>query len=80
MIDTTTRERLTVSDGGQAGPYIILPVELLDKVQALLDANQIRYWVDEDYYSIDGQPEITFVNIDEGTDPAAVQRLLDSVP
>jgi hypothetical protein len=80
MNDTTTRKPLRVSTDGGAGPYIVVPVSQLDQVVALLDANKVSYWVDEEALSIDGKPEIIFVNLERGSDPAAIQRLLDSIP
>lgn len=80
MIDVTTKKPLPVLTDGNAGPYIMVPVEQIDTVRALLDQNSIRYWVDEEAISLDGNPEITVVNLGQGTDPAAVQGILDSVP
>jgi hypothetical protein len=80
MIDATTDRRLTVSSGGKAGPYIMLPLSQLDTVTRLLDAHKVRYWVDEEALSIDGGPEIIVINLARHTDPAAIQQLLDSTP
>jgi hypothetical protein len=43
----------------------------------LLDANNIRYWVDEDAISVDGRPEVTVVNLGHGSDAGSVQKILD---
>lgn len=80
MTDTTTRQQLTVETNGGAGPYIVLPLAQLDTVKAQLDANQVRYWVDEEVLSLDGKPEVAFVNLGAGTNPELVQRLLDCIP
>jgi len=77
MIDTTTSEPLHVSTDGDGGPYIMVPVEQLDKVKALLNASAMAFWVDEEAVSVDGKPEITVVNLGRQSDPAKVQRLLD---
>jgi hypothetical protein len=79
MIDVTTKRPLKVSKDGDAGPYVMVPVALLAKVQALLDAKRIRYWVDEEAISVDGKPEVTVINLSHQTDPDEVQRILDSV-
>jgi hypothetical protein len=79
MIDTTTQKPLFVSTGRNAGPYIMVPVKQLDQVRTLLDANNILYWVDEQAISLDGKPEITFVNLRHETNPDSVQHLLDSI-
>jgi hypothetical protein len=80
MIDTTTRQPLCVSIDGEAEPYIMVPVAQLDRVTALLDANRVSYWVDEEAISLDGKPEVTVVNLGRRSDPTTVQRLLDSIP
>ena len=80
MIDTTTRKPLYVSTDGEAGPYIMTPVAQLEAVKALLDANRVSYWVDEEAISLDGKPEVAVINLGRRSDPERVQRLLDSIP
>jgi hypothetical protein len=80
MIDTTTRQPLHVSTDGDAGPYIMLPVAQLDKVRGVLEANKIPYWVDDEVISLDGKAEVAVINLRHGSNPATVQRLLDSIP
>jgi len=80
MIDTTTRQPLSVSTDGDAGPYIMVPVAQLDKVTALLEANKIPHWVDDEAISLDGKPEVAVINLGHGSNPATVQRLFDSIP
>lgn len=77
MIDVSTKKPLSVSTDGDAGPYIMVPVQQLDRVRDLLDAAKIPYWVDEVAISLDGKPEVTVVNLGRGTDPEEVQKLLD---
>ncbi|MCH9003452.1 MAG: hypothetical protein IIC02_12845 [Planctomycetes bacterium] len=78
MIDVSTKKPLYVSTDGDAGPYIMVPVQQLDHVRTLLDANNIPYWVDEDAISLDGKPEVTVVNLGHGSDAATVQNILDN--
>ena len=78
MIDISTAEPMRVSSGGQAGPYIMVPVVQLDEVQAILDAHQIPYSVDEYAISLDGEPEITVIDLGRSVDAKQVQNLLDS--
>ncbi len=80
MIDTTTNEPVRVLKYDSARPYIVVPELQLQQVTDVLDANKVSYWVDEEALSMDGGPEITFINLGYGTDPAAIQRLLDSIP
>lgn len=78
MIDISTNNPLRVSTDGDAGPYIMVPVEQIDHVRRLLDANNVPYWVDEVAISLDGKPEITVVNLGGGADADAVQAMLDN--
>jgi hypothetical protein len=80
MIDTTTHKPLCVSTDGGAGPYIMVPVGQLDKIIALLEANKVSYWVDDEVISLDGKPEVAVINLAHRSDPATIQRLLDSIP
>lgn len=77
MIDTTTNKPLTVLAGEDAGPYIMVPVQQLDAIRQLLDAHDVRYWVEEQAVSINGKPYVTVINLARQTDGAAIQRLLD---
>lgn len=77
MIDASTQKPLHVSVDGDAGPYIMVPVQQIGDLCTLLDAHNISYWVDEAAISLDGKPEVTVVNLGSGTDAATVQDILD---
>ena len=77
MIDQCTNKPLVVSTDGNTGPYIMVPVKQIDDVRRLLDAHDIRYWVDDDAISLDGKPEVTVVNLGGRSDANAVQKILD---
>ena len=79
MIDVTTKKPLRVSNEYPPAPYIRLPFSQLDEVRRLLDSRSIGYWVDENAISINGGPEMIVINLNRGTDVAAVQALLDSI-
>ena len=78
MIDVSTKKPLHVSTDGDAGPYIMVPVQQIEDVRASLDADSVPYWVDEDAISLDGKPEVTVVNLGRGSDAASVQKILDN--
>ena len=78
MTKSPASKPIRVSADGTAGPYIMVPVTELDAVRRVLDANRVRYWVDDDAISLDGAPEIVVVNFGRGTDPTAVQSMLDA--
>jgi len=56
----------------------MVPVQQIDEVRVLLNANNISYWVDEEAISLDGKPAVTVVNLGRGSDAANVQSILDS--
>lgn len=80
MIDLSTKKPLCVSTDGNAGPYIMVPVQQLDDLRTLLDDNNILYSVDQDAISLDGKPEIAVVDLGHGSDAASVQNILDIAP
>ncbi len=78
MTDTTTRRPIRVSTDGTSGPYIMLSVEVLEKVRRLLVENDIAHWVDHLAISVDGRPAVTVINLGRRTDSRRVQDLLDA--
>ncbi len=78
MTDTTTRRPIRVSTDGTSGPYIMLSVEVLEKVRRLLVENDIPHWVDHLAISVDDRPAVTVINLGRGTDSRRVQDLLDA--
>jgi hypothetical protein len=80
MTDKSTKKPLCVSSNGAAGAYIVVPVDQLAVVKRLLDENSVRYSADEVAISLDEEPEVAVIDLGRGTDPRAVQRLLDSIP
>lgn len=80
MADAATRKPIRVSDGGTAGPYIMLLVDQLPDIRRVLDANGVRYWVDEREISVNGKPPFTVINFGYRGDAVLIQRLLDAMP
>ena len=79
MKDVATKQPLYVSTDGTAGPYIMVPYSQLDDLRRLLDQNRVRYSVDEDVISLNGEPEVALVNLGRGGDAKSVQKILDSI-
>jgi hypothetical protein len=79
MKNATTKEPLYVSTDGTAGPYIMVPVSRLDAVRQLLKEHQIPCSVDELAISLDGEPEVTVVDLGRRGDAKKVQQILDTV-
>ncbi|HET6880279.1 MAG TPA: hypothetical protein VFI31_08995 [Pirellulales bacterium] len=77
MIDRSTNASLHVI-GDQAAPGLIMaPASQLDAIRRILDEHHIYYWVDEEYISFDGEPDVAFINFSRDVDPKRVQKLLD---
>ena len=55
----------------------MVTVTQLDAVLAVLDSNQVRYWVDSDAISLDNEPAITVINFGRSGDAARIQAILD---
>jgi predicted RNase H-like HicB family nuclease len=79
VIDATTKRPLHVSTDGTAGPYIMLPVSQLTEVRQLLDSHGIRYWIEEDFISLNGAPEDAVIDLGHEANTGAVQAILDGV-
>jgi hypothetical protein len=77
MIDEMTKDTLRVSDGGIAGPYLMVSIDQLDAILAVLDRHKVRYWVDADAISLDNEPALTVINFGRTGDAARIQALLD---
>ncbi len=78
MNDSTTHARVAVSTDGDAGPYIMVPLDQLDAVAEMLKTGGIAFWVDADAISLNGKPAIAVINFGRGTDAQQVQGLLDA--
>jgi hypothetical protein len=78
MTDTATRRPIQVSTDGTSGPYIMVSVELLEKVRKLLVDNDVPHWVDHHAISVNGRPAVTVINLGRKVDSGQVQDLLDA--
>jgi len=79
MKDSMTKQPLYVSTDGTAGPYIMVPDAQVDELCRILDRHGVRYSVDENVISLDGEPEVATINLGRGGDAKGVQKILDSV-
>jgi hypothetical protein len=71
--------QLYVSTDGTAGPYIIVPVSLLDSVRRALSDGKISFTVDEDGVSLGGRPALSVLDLGHESDVARVQALLEGL-
>ncbi len=78
MIDALTKQPLTLSTDGSAGPYLHLPLTQLEAIRQVLDQHQVYYWVDEHAVSLNDSPYIALINFGRNADPSAIQNILNS--
>ena len=78
MTDVNTHKPLHVVTAGGVWPYISVPFTQLDDLKQILDSHGIKYWVEENVFSMDGGPEIATVNFGRNGDAHAIQAALDS--
>lgn len=78
MTDTASRGPIRVLTDGTSGPYIMVSLELLEKVRKLLAENDVPHWVDHHAISVDGRPAVTVINLGRRADSRRVQALLDA--
>ncbi len=78
MIDQETQERLQISTDGDAGPYLMVPLEQVPAIRAVLQQHGITHSLDEDAIQFDDKPIIALINFGRGADSARIQQLLDS--
>jgi len=72
--------RVRVSAPNPDWPYIIALADEVPEIRKVLDANHVRYWVDEHTISVNGEPPFTGINFRQGTDALAIQKMLDDAP
>ncbi len=77
MTDSRTQQQLKVLDGGEGGPYMIVPASQLPQVRQQLDNNKVWYWVSSTVISLDGKPPVGFINFGRSGDAAKIQAILD---
>lgn len=78
MTDTATGRPIRVSTDGTSGPYIMVSVQLLEKVRRLLVEHDVPHWVDHQAISVDGRPPVTVINLGRKVDYRRAQDLLDA--
>jgi hypothetical protein len=78
MIDIETRTPLRVSTEGDAGPYLMLPLDQLPDVQRVLAENDIAHTVEDDAIQLDDKPVIAIIDFGVDADVARIQSVLDA--
>jgi hypothetical protein len=78
MLDIETNLPLKVSTDGDAGPYLLVPLEQLDDVREALGRRQISFTLGEDAIELDDSPVIAIIDFGWNADPARIQEALDA--
>jgi hypothetical protein len=78
MIDIETHERLLVNTEGDAGPYLMVPLDQLPDVRRVLEQKRIPHTIVEDAIGIDDMPVIAIVDFGRTADPVTIQAALDA--
>ena len=83
MNDMHTNKPLQILTHGMSeriGPWLRVSQRQIKDVEQLLEAHGIRFATEENTLSMNGGPFMTVINMRPGTDPQAVQTILDSIP
>lgn len=77
MIDIATKQKIRVKSDGDAGAYIMVPVDQLEEVTSVLEEAKITFWVDREAISLNGKPAVTVINLSRNAETDRIQCLLD---
>jgi len=78
MIDIETRQPLKIITEGEAGAYLMVPLDQLADVRRILEERGIAHVVAEDAIQLDDKPTIAIIEFGRGTSPAVIQAALDA--
>ncbi len=78
MTDIETRTPLTVKTEGDAGPYLMVPLEQLPEVRRVLQQNGIKHTVAPEAVRLAGKPVIAIIDFGRRADAARIQAALDA--
>lgn len=78
MIDVELNDRLTVHTEGDAGPYLMVPIQQLAQVEAVLHNAHITYSLSRDVVQVDGHDADALIDFGRRADPARIQTILDN--
>jgi hypothetical protein len=78
MIDIETQTPLKISTDGDAGPYLMVPLNQLHEVRRVLERNGIKHVIEDDAIQWDDKPVIAVIDFDYHADVAKIQEALDA--
>jgi hypothetical protein len=78
MIDIETQAPLKINTDGDAGPYLMVPLNQLPEVRRVLEHNGIKHVIEDDAIQWDDKPVIAIVDFDYRADVAKIQAALDA--
>ena len=77
MNDVELNTKLTVRAEGDAGPYLLVPIQQLQEVEAVLRAAGVRFSTSRDAIQMDGHDAIALLDFGRQADAMRIQALLD---
>jgi hypothetical protein len=78
MIDCETHQPIHVNQDGDAGPYLMIPVQQIDEVSRVLRDHDVPFSIARDAVSLDGQEVIAVLDFGLDANAQAIQSILDS--
>jgi hypothetical protein len=78
MIDIELHTPLLIRTEGNAGPYLLVPIQQIENVEAVLRAARIAFSISRDAVQLNGHDAIALVDFGRRADAAAIQAVLDA--
>jgi hypothetical protein len=80
MLDCESNQPIEMHTDGDAGPYLLVPEQQVDAVQAALRTEKIAFWTDLGAISLDNEPAYAAINLGRHADLERVRHVLDEAP
>jgi hypothetical protein len=78
MIDLELNRQLTVHTEGDAGPYLMVPLQQLQAIREIFRIAGIGFSVSRDAIQIDGHDAIALIDFGRRADALRIQAVLDA--
>jgi hypothetical protein len=78
VLDIETQSRLVVHVEGDAGPYLLVPVDQLADVRGVLERNRIAHSLASDAIRLDGKLAVAIIDFGRRAEAGAIQAALDA--
>ncbi len=78
MIDVELNQQLIVHTEGNAGPYLMVPLQQLPAVQGVLTAAGVNFSVSRDAIQLGGHEAVVLIDFGRRADATRIQAVLDA--